>query len=193
MKKLLFFSFFALVSVFPVHLFGNTLEKKNSCFSSSFSAGYVFKYDSEFKDVYGHGIVNVITADCCYYLWDLWGIGAKISYWRAKGRTTFLQQRSVVQELPATVYVRRRKNFDCGLQVYGSLGGGFIWLKEKSYLGDLKLYKGIGEVEVGLQYKVWRCINVVGAFRYLFPPQSRLGERVDVGGVDLRAGIGFDF
>ena len=126
MKKILFFSFLILLSVVSMRLSGNSLETQHSCFSGTFSAGYVFKHDCKFKDVYGRGIADAITFDGCYYPWELWGLGAKISYWRAKGCTSFLKQRSLLQEVPITFYLRRVKNFECGLQMYGSLGGGVI-------------------------------------------------------------------
>jgi|GEM_PF-1168052 len=199
MKKILFFSYLLALAV-STCLSGHeyeTSEKKDLNFSTAFSAGYVFKNDCRFKEVYGKGMINAITADACYYLWEHWdldfGIGAKLSYWRAKGKTTFLKQCTIVQELPVTLYLRLLKRFACDLQLYASLGGGFIWTKEKSYLGHVRFYKGIGEVEVGLTYPVWRCVDVTGAFRYLFPPQSQSCHRVNVGGFDLRAGIGFSF
>ena len=193
MKKIVFFSFLILLSVVSTRLFGNSLENQPSCFSGTFSAGYVFKHDCKFKDVYGRGIVNALTFDGCYYPWELWGFGSKISYWRTKGCTSFLKQRSLLQEVPITFYLRRVKNFECGLQMYGSLGGGFIWIKERSYLGDVRVYKGVGEVEAGLNSPVWHHLNLTIAFRYLFPSQCHAGEKVNIGGSDLRAGIGFSF
>jgi len=157
------------------------------------SAGYVFKHDYKFKDVYGHGMVNIITADGCYYPLQLWGIGAKISYWRAHGHTTFIKRHTTLQEVPVTLYVRRVKDFCCGVRAYVSLGGGVAWIKEKSYLGHAQLRKGIGEVEIGVNCPVWRGLNITGAVRYLFPRQSSCGTKVDVGGCDLRAGIGYSF
>ena len=190
MKKNLFFSLLILASMVSTRLFCNDSEK----FFAAVTAGYVFKNnDDRFKDVYGHGVINAITGDFCYYPWERWGLGAKISYWRKKGRTSFLQLRSIIQEVPVTFYARLIKRFDCKLNLYASLGGGFIWLKEKSYLGTVRLTKGIGEVEVGLYYPIWRRLNITGAFRYLFPPQSHSCEKVRFGGFDLRAGIGFSF
>lgn len=193
MNKILFL-IVVFAAAMPMRSLSNICdEERGYYFSTAFTAGYVFKHNHDFKEVYGHGMVNVITADGCFYPLQPLGVGAKISYWRKHGCTTFLKQESLLQEIPVTVYLRGIKNFDCGLGLYGSLGGGFIWLKEKSYLGHITVYKGIGEVEVGLQYAVWDCINVMGAFRYLFPPQSYNGQKVDVGGSDLRAGIAFLF
>jgi hypothetical protein len=192
MKKIILLSFFVLISALSAQPAGKVSEHKKPYFSA-FSAGYVFKNDDEFKDVYGHGMINAITADGCYYPWKHWGLGIKVSYWRAKGKTTFLKQHALAQEVPITFYVRAIKGFQCGFDFYGSLGGGIAWMKEKSYLGDVHVNKGVGEAEVGFNYSLWRCVNVTGAFRYLFPPQSESGERMDVGGCDLRAGIGFKF
>jgi hypothetical protein len=191
MKKILFFSLFMLLSGVTRQLFANCYDY--SCFDAAFAAGYVFKNDNHFKDVYEHGMINVITGDGCMYPWKYGGIGAKLSYWRAKGETTFLHYHTLLQEIPVTAYIRGRKKFECALQLYGSIGAGFAWIKEKSYLGTVQLYKGIGELEVGLSYPIWHYVDITFAARYLFPPQSRLCEKIDVGGIDLRAGIGFSF
>lgn len=186
MKKLLILLSFFMVT--------SQLSADDRCFSGALTAGYVFKHnDCAFKKVYGHGLVNIITADGCYYPWECWGIGGKVSYWRAHGRTTFLKQCTHLQEVPLTFYLRRIEDFRCGLQLYASLGGGVIWMKEKSYLGHVKRHKGIGEVEVGLNYPMWHCLNFTSAFRYLFPRQSESCKKVDVGGFDLRAGIELPF
>jgi len=183
-KKIIFFSFFILLS-------GVALQA--SYLDAALSAGYVFKNDDRFKAVYGHGMVNIITADGCFYPCKYSGVGAKLSYWRATGKTTFLGLRTVVQEIPATLYLSVRKKFRYAVELYGSLGAGFAWIKEKSYLGNVRTYKGLGELEVGLNYSRCGRVNIITAARYLFPPQSRWGEKFDVGGIDLRAGIGFSF
>lgn len=165
----------------------------NSCFETALTSGFVFKHDCNFKQVYGHGVIDAITADGCYYPWECWGIGAKVSYWRARGRTPFLGGCALVQQVPFTVYLRRRTTIKDCVDLYASLGGGFIWTKEKSYLGRVHSIKGIGEAEVGFSCPVGCSINIVGAVRYLFPRQSDCCNKVDVGGCDLRAGIGFSF
>ena len=192
MKKT-FLLFLVSWSLVTVAVYGDALQKRDACLTTAFTAGYVFKQDCIFKEVYGHGLVNIITADACYYPWELWGLGAKVSYWRAHGRTTFLKQCSFLHEVPLTFYVRRITDFMCGLQAYASLGGGLVWIKEKSYLGKVRQHAGIGEVEFGLSYPLWRCIDITGALRYLFPRRSEWGQKVEVGGLDLRAGIGFSF
>jgi len=193
MKKIIIVASFICLFMVSEQLFGALYEADDSCLAGALTAGYVFKNDCAFKEVYGHGVVNVITADGCYYRWNPWGIGAKVSYFRAHGKTTFLKFKTLLQELPVTVYVRRIKSFRNGLQVYGSLGGGYLWVKEKSYLGDTRINTGIGEIEVGFNYPVCCCVNLTTAFRYLFPPQCHCSEKVDVGGVDIRAGFEVSF
>lgn len=162
------------------------------CTTFDLTTGYVFKHDCNFKSVYGHGIQNIITADACYYWCESWGLGAKVSYWQAKGCTTLFKQRTHLHEIPLTFYVR--KSIDCScLQLYGSVGGGAMFIKEKSYLGCVKETKGVGELEIGAYYDVCSCFDITAAFRYLFPHECVLGKKVDIGGFDLRAGIGFSY
>ena len=207
-----------LLLILPAQLFcDNAAAAENHCFTGAFTSGYVFKRDDcIFKEVYGHGMINVITADGCYYPWETWGVGAKLSYWLAHGHTTFLKLPTTAKEVPLTIYLRKRVDFKCGLQTYASLGGGIVWLKEHSYLGDITDHKWIGEVEAGLHYPIWRSLNFTTALRYLFPKQSQCqvssglcsgsgsgsglasgsggsGPKINVGGYDLRAGIEFSF
>lgn len=193
MKRTVHFLLSVFLLLLSLDALAHESQEKSSSFVTAASAGYVFKNDCTFKDVYGHGMVDVLTVDGCYYPWEMWGFGAKVSYWRAHGKTTFLKECTLLQEVPVTVYARIMKEFNSGLQLYASLGGGFTWIKEKSYFGNVHIYKGIGEIETGIYYPVWRCVNITGAFRYLFPPQNQQGHTIDVGGCDLRVGIGFSF
>ncbi len=197
MKKNIFTIFLFTVSALCTSSFclAAQEEEENCSFSSvAFTTGYVFKHDHIFKEVYGHGIQNVITADACYYPKELWGIGAKLSYWRARGKTTFYKQCTCLREIPLTFYLRRL--FDScyeGLQGYASLGAGAIFIKEKSYLGRVKRTKGIGELELGFNYQTCGDLDITGAFRYLFPREKIRGQKHDVGGFDFRAGIGYSY
>lgn len=196
MKKRVYLSTIVFLIVSSTNLCTHKphIEKRdNNRFNVAFTAGYVFKFDDRFKEIYGHGMANAITADFSYYPWNILGVGAKCSYWRSKGRTAFLQLRSIAQEIPFIVYARGIKTFDCALQLYGSLGGGFAWIKEKSYLGSVQTYKGLGEIEVGLNSPIWHRINLTFATRYLFPPQCFKGDTANIGGFDIRAGIGVSF
>lgn len=172
------------------------VELSDTCFTGAFTAGYVFKYDDcMFKEVYGTGMVNAITFDGCYNPLEYLGFGTKVSYWFAKGETTFQKRCTHLHEVPLIFYLRGIYDLDCNLRLYGSLGGGPVWIKEKSYLGSVHSTKGLGEAEVGMMYPVWSHLIITGAFRVLFPRQSLCdgGPKVNIGGCDLRAGIGFAF
>ncbi len=192
MKKIIILIFFISLML-STHTWCDTATMR-SCFTGALSAGYVFKHsDHNFKKVYGRGMGNVLTADICYYPWQSWGIGGKISYWLAPGRTTFFKRHTFLQEIPVTFYVRKMIDFCSGLQLYASLGGGFTWIREHSYLGRVQQCRGVGEVEIGLHYPVWCRLDFTSAFRYLFPRQSQRHAKADVGGFDLRTGLGFSF
>src|SRR5258708_2045025 len=134
-------------------------SRSDSNFTGAFTAGFVFKHDPVFKAVYGRGITNVITADGCYHPFKYWGIGAKVSYWFVSGETTFFNRESHLHEVPFTLYLRGILNFQNGLRLYASLGGGGIWAQEKNYLGCTSKTRGIGEAEVGLNYSIRHRLN----------------------------------
>lgn len=160
-------------------------------FDFALTSGYIWKNDNGFKQVYGNGIPDIITADACYYPWRHWGLGIKTSYWHASGNTTFLKCKTTLQEVPLIFYLRGKVG--CRLQAYASLGGGAIFVTEKSYLGKVKDAVGIGEAEVGISYYACKNFYITTAFRYLFPKISINKEKHDVGGYGLRAGLGFSF
>ncbi|HEX2977892.1 MAG TPA: hypothetical protein VHO47_02125 [Candidatus Babeliales bacterium] len=167
---------------------------QEACYMAAFSSGYVFKQsDHTFNQVYGPGMGNIVTADFSYHRWRSWALGAKVSYWLAVGHTTFFKRRTFLQEVPVTFYLRKIHDFKSGLRLYASLGGGFVWIGEESYLGHSNKVKGIGEAEIGFNYPVGRCLNFTTAFRYLFPRQSNHGTKMNVGGLDLRGGVGVSF
>ena len=186
MKKILLF----LLCVGASSLLANSDSCSESHKSIAFTSGYVFKHDDTyFKQTYGRGMGNVITGDFYYHRCNMWGFGAKMSYWLALGKTTFFKHHTTLQQIPMTAYVRKTADFECGLQLYASLGGGVTWIREKSYLGHVSAWKGIGETEVGLNHPMWHCLNFTSAFRYIFPRQNIGTNKVDVGGLDLRAGV----
>ena len=140
-------------------------------------------------------MVNILTFDNCYYPHKHVGVGAKLSYWRATGHTDFLKLPTLLQQVPVIFYLRGIHEFCNNVRLYGSLGGGLTWIQEKSYLGCVHSVKGLGEIEIGLSWSLWRYGALTGAVRYVFPPQSVHNSRhkIDVGGCDLRAGIEFNF
>ncbi len=168
-------------------------DEESPKFSSAFSAGYVFKHDDRFQEVYGHGMIDVITGAFVYYPWDFWGFGAKVSYWQAKGKTTLFNFCTKLYEVPLTFTIQRLILFKHGIDLYFSLGGGISWVKEKSFIDTIKFHKGIGELEVGFNWPLYKALKLTTAFRYLFPRQFLCDEKIDVGGSDLRAGLEFSF
>ncbi len=162
-----------------------------SLFDLAFTSGYIWKHDSIFKQVYGNGIPDFITVDACCYPLPYAGTGIKTSYWQAKGKTTCLKAHTKLQEVPLISYVRAR--FGYWLQGYVSLGGGAIFIREKSYLGTVHKTVGISEAEIGFNYFPHPNVYLTSACRYLFPRQKSAGNKADFGGVGLRGGIGFSY
>lgn len=193
MKKIVLIMFVVLGLAIPVRSMSRYDKNAHCTWNTAFSAGYVFKNDCRFKAAYGLGVVNALTVDGCYYPWKYGGFGLKASYWFTQGDIAFLGKKTLFQEVPVTIYARGTTALDRCAQLYGSLGGGFVWMNEKSFLGTTRVYKGIAEAEVGVNCCIYRALFFTSAFRYLFPPQCVAGERFDVGGCDVRAGLGFSF
>lgn len=204
MKKAIFsIIFLSLISLSLLHAYEDTSqkdvadddqEKNRARFRTALSAGYVFKHDdAHFKDVYGLGMANVITGDVSFSPWQSWEVGTKASYWLVKGKTTAFNRKTFLQQVPLTFYMSKMFNMKGCVQWYVSLGGGVTWIKEESYLGHTHQWRGIGEAEFGMSYPVWRCCDLTTAFRYLFPRQKQGSSNADVGGFDLRGGIGYSF
>ncbi|MBY0110181.1 MAG: hypothetical protein K2X90_03665 [Candidatus Babeliaceae bacterium] len=163
-------------------------------FNLTFTTGYVFKHDDDFfKERFKNGIQNIITVDGCYYFLPAIGIGSKVSYWATKSHGTFLNNPAKLQEVPLTFYLRTIFYSWKNLQLYTSLGGGAIFLAEKNYQEAIKTSKGIGEFELGLNIFLGRYFDISGAFRYLFPRETFNNQKADIGGFDLRAGIGLSY
>lgn len=170
------------------------IQSDERYFTSALTTGFVFKQgDCLFREVYGRGIENVITADLHYYFCPSWGIGAKLGYWRATGCTTTFKRCTKLEQIPFTISLRGISQCRRGVQLYASLGGGVMAIREKSYLGCVKANKGVGEVEAGLIYHARSYFDLTCAFRYLFPHSCICTTKADIGGIDLRAGIGFTF
>lgn len=172
----------------------NKQQPESIHWSLAFTTGYVFKHDkNDFRDNFNNGIQNIITVDGCYYFLPNIGVGTKVSYWSTKKHGTFLNNPAKLQEVPLTFYLRTLVYPGKSLQLYTSLGGGAIFLVEKELQKTVKESKGIGEFEIGLNLFLMQNLAITGAFRYLFPRETFNKQKADIGGFDLRAGIGFSF
>jgi len=159
------------------------------------TTGYIWKNDCRFKEIYGEGIQDVITVDVCGWFSECFGIGLKGSYWEAEGRTPVCRLHTNVHEIPLIGYVRREIEFDCTFAAYASLGGGIIFVREKSELGKVNTDTWGGEAEIGLNYYFFKNFYLTTAFRYLYFKKKIAGidERADFGGYGLRGGLGISF
>jgi len=195
MKKfaLLLFLFFPLLAN-KARQDLNKQQPQSTHWNIAFTSGYVFKHDkSDFRENFNNGIQNIITVDCYYNFLESLAVGTKVSYWKTKTHGTFLINPAKLQEVPLTFYLRTNLNPGKSFQPYISLGGGAIFLVEKEFQKTIKESKGIGEFELGLNWLLTRNFNITGAFRYLFPRETFNKQKADIGGFDLRAGIGFSY
>ncbi len=153
--------------------------------------GYHMKSDRYFKQVYGNGTANY-TIEAGYWVMRNLALGIKLNYLHKKGKTLLLQSETSLRQIPVMGYLKAGFGFGGGWRAYGALGFGYLFFKEESYIGTIEdSHPGWG-LESGLEYSFTRNLYFVGAigfqsFRKSFPG---LGETQQLGGVDIRVGIG---
>lgn len=156
------------------------------------TTGFVWIRDKSLKSVYGGGIANLITLDSFWH-WGNNGIGAKVSYLREDAKVANENEAKRLFEIPAIVYVR--KQFGKGLQPYISLGAGILYTRQIGFIGGNQSVVGGIDAEVGLNFSLFDNLFISTALDYLWFQKrgAELNETVQLGGIGLRAGLGFGF
>lgn len=184
MKKLFFLLFYSVPLL---------CASKDSTFDLAATTGYVWKTDSQFKQVYGKGIQDIITIDGCYWPFRYLGVGIQSGYWLAHGKTTISKRPTRLWEVPLNLYLQGR--IGRSFQLHASLGTGVIFVNEKSYLGNVSHQTWSGEAEVGMNYYFFKQAYLTVDLQYLYARKkiSETHERADLGGLNARGGIGVSF
>jgi hypothetical protein len=155
------------------------------------AVSYHVKSDQYFKQVYGNGTANY-TAEAGYRLIRNLAVGIKLSYLHKKGKTLLLQSETSLRQIPVMGYLKAGFGLGRGWQGYGALGFGYLFFKEESYIGTIEdSHPGWG-LESGLEYSFTRNLYFLWAvgFQSFKKTFSGLNETQQLGGVDIRVGIG---
>jgi opacity protein-like surface antigen len=186
MKKIIFviFSFLLVIPLFPV-------KKK---FYTALGFGYQFKSDQYFKLVYDNGMVDY-TADLGYWFGKHIASGIKVSYSGEKGETALLKSETRLKQIPVVGYVKAGLEIGKKWQGYVSLGMGYMFFKEESYIGTVKESQFGWEIESGIEFSFAKRFYFLGAARYqsfkkTFP---EMNETHQLGGTDIRLGLGIRY
>jgi opacity protein-like surface antigen len=186
MKKtiLIIFSFLLVVPLFP--------GKANLYTALGF--GYQFKSDQYFKLVYDNGLVDY-TADVGYWFGKHIASGIKVSYSSKKGKTVLLKSETRLRQIPVVGYLKAGLEIGKKWQGYISLGIGYMFFKEESYIGKIKESQFGWEIESGIEYSFAKnfyflCAARYQSFKKTFP---EINETHQLGGTDLRLGIGMRY
>jgi hypothetical protein len=153
--------------------------------------GYHVKSDQYFKQVYGNGTVNY-TADVGYWVMRNLAVGIKLSYLHKKGKTLLLQSETSLWQIPVMGYLKAGFGLGPSWQGYGALTFGYLFFKEESYIGTIKdSHPGWG-LESGLEYLFTKNLYLLCAvgFQSFKKTFSGLNETQQLGGVDIKVGIG---
>jgi hypothetical protein len=155
------------------------------------AVGYHVKSDQYFKQVYGNGTVNY-TVEAGYWFIKNLALGIKLSYLNKKGKTLLLQSETSLRQIPVVGYLKAGFGLGRGWKGYGALGFGYIFFKEESYIGTIEESAPGWGLESGLEYSFTRKLYLLCAvgFQSFKKTFSELNETQQLGGVDIRLGIG---
>ncbi|MGD2084938.1 MAG: outer membrane beta-barrel protein [Candidatus Aminicenantes bacterium] len=170
---------------------GGFLEKSPPGLYMALAVGYHGKSDQYFKQVYGNGTANY-TVEAGYWLIRNLAVGIKLSYLNKKGKTLLLQSETSLRQVPVMGYLKAGFGLARGWKGYGALGFGYIFFKEESYIGTIEDSAPGWGLESGLEYSFTKKLYLLWAvgfqsFKKTFP---ELNETQQLGGVDIRIGIG---
>jgi opacity protein-like surface antigen len=186
MKKiiLVIFSFLLVTPLFP----------GDAKMYTALGFGYQFKSDEYFKEVYNNGTVDY-TADVGYWIKKNIALGVKVSYLSKKGETSFYKSETHLKQIPVVGYLKAGLEIGKKLQGYVSLGMGYMFFKEESYIGTIDEKQFGWEIESGVEYSFAKQLYVLCAARYqsfkkTFP---EMNETHQLGGTDIRLGIGIRY
>ena len=156
--------------------------------------GFQFKSDEYFKQVYHNGIVDY-TADVGYWIKKNIALGIKVSYLSKKGETLFYKSETRLKQIPVVVYLKGGVKIRKRMLGYVSLGIGYIFFKEESYIGKIDEKQFGWEIESGIEYPFVRKLYVLCAVRYQSFKKSfpEMNETHQLGGTDIRLGLGIRY
>ena len=164
-----------------------------SCYDLAASTGYVWKGDGHFRDTYAKGIENIITLDTTWWMFRNYGLSLKGSYWAANGTVIGTQESTSIWQVPLALSLKGR--IGSRFQAYGSIGVDLILTRESNFLGVANETGWGGEVEAGLNYYIYKQFYITAAIRYIYCRKyiTAVQDRADLGGTDLRGGLGVSF
>jgi opacity protein-like surface antigen len=155
------------------------------------AVGYHMKSDQYFKQVYDNGTANY-TVEVGYWLIRNLAVGIKLNYLHKKGKTLLLQSETSLRQIPVMGYLKAGFGLGRGWRGYAALGFGYLFFKEESYIGVIEdSHPGWG-LESGLEYSFTKNLYLLCAvgFQSFKKTFSGLSETQQLGGVDIRVGIG---
>ena len=170
---------------------GGFLEKSPPGLYINLAVGYHIKSDQYFKQIYDNGTANY-TVEAGYWLMRSLAVGIKLSYLHTTGKTLLLQSETSLWQIPVMGYLKAGFKLARRWRVYGAVDFGYLFFKEESYIGTIEDSQPGWGLESGLEYYFTKTLYLLGAvgfqsFKKTFPG---LSEAQQLGGVDIRLGIG---
>lgn len=156
------------------------------------SLGWHWKDDVYHNLVYDRAAINY-TADAGYRLGRTISLGVKLTGLSQKGETTLWAEETELRQTSLLAYLKAGvgKRF----RGYVSLGVGYLFYKEESYIDRVDESLLGWEVEAGTEFFLSRHLFLVLALRHLSFRKEfvELSETQQLGGSEVRLGLGYLF
>jgi opacity protein-like surface antigen len=158
----------------------------------SIGMGFQWKSDENYQLVYNNGSLNYFI-DAGYWFGKNFAFGIKFNVLSQNGETSVLKEETKLRQTYLMGYVKAGIGFK--IRGYISLGGGFLFFKEESYMATVDENHFGFDVEIGTEVSLTDTLYLLGTVRYLSFKKSffDLGETQQLGGTELRFGIGYRF
>jgi opacity protein-like surface antigen len=196
-------SLFLLILLLFPHLDArHALDKTNSNEKSpdpgsnrlyaALSLNFQWKNDPYYEQVYKRGVPGFV-AETGYWILPHLAAGLKFNYMAQKGKTSLFKEETNLRQVSLMGYAKISTGEK--FKPFLSLGVGCLFYKEESYIAKVDENHFGWEIEGGINYYVNRTIFILSSIRLqsFLKYFEGLDEKQQLGGIDIRIGIGHLF
>jgi hypothetical protein len=180
-KTILFIVFFTIISV-AVGTASVRIEAK---------AKYFMPSEQAFKDIYGSGVMY--GGEIGIGIWQNFELCVTANTFTKNGELTFTEEETTLKIMPAGIGIKYVHPAGATVDIYGGIGISYYSYKEENPIGNVSTNK------IGYFGTIGTYVKVIdGLFVDLFLDYSYCKIKpeelsVNIGGLGVGAGIGFEF
>lgn len=159
---------------------------------AAFSLDFQWKNDPYYEQVYKRGVPGFV-AETGYWILPQMATGLKFSYMAQKGETSLFKEETNLRQISLIGYAKISTGER--FKPFLSLGVGCLFYKEESYIANVNENHFGWEIEGGVNFNINGTIFILSSLRFqsFLKYFEELDEKQQLGGFDIRIGIGYLF